>query len=338
LALPDIQPVRVRRPLAPSGAGIGAWTRALRLLNRYSFAFALLLTVALLIANLVSESGSFGLTNQLADMAPIIIAGMASTPAIISGGGGFDLTISPVMFLTAGIYAVWLVPHGLGGPLAVPLVLLAGALIGAFNATLIMLLRVPPVVATLSMYFVLIGVDLIVVPQPVTLNSTWLFHLSGSVGPFPGAIFTIGAPLLIWVLLGLTPFRRTLLAVGSNGAASFAAGVNVPRVRILAFALGGMFAGIGGLAIVGLDGSVNAAYASNYTLLGIAAVALGGTSLWGGRGGVFGSLLGGASIYLLGNWMTILQLNPSWLQVAYGVMLILAVVLLGVAQRGAQPA
>ena len=302
MALPDTQPLSTPTARAAAVSRPFGW-QVLALLNRYSFA----------------------------------LAGMSSTPAIISGGGGFDLTISPVMYMVGGIFAVWLVPAGLGGAVAIPLVLLAGAAIGTFNAVLIMLLRVPPVVVTLSMYFVLLGVDLLIVPAPVTLTHSWVSHLSGSVGPIPGAVFTIGTPLLVWVLLGLTPYRRTLLAVGSNGAAAFSAGVNVPLVRVIAYALGGMFAAIGGLALLSLDGSVNAAYAPNYALLGITAVALGGTSLWGGRGGVLGSLLGAGCIYLLSNWLTILQVNPSWIQVLYGVLLIFAVVLLGLAQRGSAP-
>ena len=336
MALPDAGPVAAPAPAAVLGAP-SAGARVLRLLNRYSFALALVLVVVLLIGNLLSETGGFGLTNQLADMAPYVLAGMASTPAIISGGGGFDLTISPVMYLVGGIFVVWLVPAGLGGAVAIPLLLLAGALIGAFNAVLIMLLRVPPVVVTLSMYFVLLGVDLLVVPAPVSLSGGWVSHLSGSVGPIPGAVFTIGAPLLIWFLLGLTPYRRTLLTVGSNGPAAFSAGVNVPLVRVMAFALGGMFAAIGGLALLSLEGSVNASYAPDYALLGFTAVALGGTSLWGGRGGVFGSLLGGAAIYLLASWLQILQVNASWDQVVYGALLILAVVTMGFVQRGAAP-
>ena len=108
MALPDTQPLHGGAPLARAHRGPGLGSAALRLLNRYSFGFALLLSIALLIANLVEESGSFSVTNQLADLAPLALAGMASTPSIISGGGGFDLTVSPVMILTGGLFAGWL--------------------------------------------------------------------------------------------------------------------------------------------------------------------------------------------------------------------------------------
>ncbi len=306
-----------------------AWRDALRVLRQHSFVLALLLTIVLLVLNIV-KSGSFDWSDQLANLAPLALASIASTPSILSGGGGFDLTISPVMTFLGGVIAVWLVPHQLGGIELVPIVLGAGAAIGAANGLIIMLLRVPPVVATLSMYFVFLGVDLEIAPTPVAVpDSSWLANLAGSVGPIPGAVLTIGAPLAIWALLGLTPYRRTLLAVGSNDAAAFSAGVNVALVRIGAYALGGLFAAIGAIALVALVLTVDATAATTYTLLAVAGVALGGTPLTGGRGGVVGPLLGAASIYLLGNLLLILQVNPSWLQVMYGGMLVVAVVLSG---------
>jgi ribose transport system permease protein len=104
-------------------------------------------------------------------------------------------------------------------------------------------------------------------------------------------------------------------------------------VRVIAYGLGGFFAAVGGLALIALTSSANPSLASTYTLLAIASVAIGGTSLWGGRGGLVGPMLGAASIYLLGNLLITLQVDPSYLQVMYGGMLIFAVILSGMAAR-----
>jgi ribose transport system permease protein len=335
MALPEGHVAIGERPVAPSRT----WARAgsvaafaLRLLNRYSFGFALLLTLALLATTLIRDS-NFGWSDQLANFAPMALAAMASTPAIISGGGGFDLSISPLMYFCGEVFIVWLAPHALGGAASVPIILAIGAGIGLLNGLLIILLRVPPVVATLSMYFILIGADLRVAPNPKYLGSNWIHHLAGSVGPIPGALFTVGFPILVWFAIGLIPYKRTLYAVGSNDATAFASGVNVAAVRVIAYTLGGLFAGVGALALIALTSSANPSLSSTYTLLAIAAVALGGTSLWGGRGGLIGPMLGAASIYLLGNLLITLQVDPSYLQVMYGGMLIFAVVLGGLAGR-----
>jgi ribose transport system permease protein len=308
------------------------WAAALRILNKYSFAFALLLTLVLLITNL-ARTPDFGWTNQLANFAPLAIAAMASTPAIISGGGGFDLSISPLMILTTGIYILGLAPNGLGGGEAVPILLAIGAAVGAINGLLIVRLRLAPVVVTLATFFVIIGINLRVISAPTFLPSTWMTDLAGSVGPIPGALFTVGFPLVVWIALGMIPFRRMLYSVGSNDAAAFSSGVNVSLVRVIAYALGGMFAAVGGIAVIAVTSTASSGLSQTYALGAIAAVALGGTSLWGGRGGLFGSVLGAASIYLLGNLLITLNVNPSWLQVMYGLMLLLAVVLVGAASR-----
>jgi ribose transport system permease protein len=307
---------------ATSGHGVQRAART------YSFGFAALLTVALLITNITTVHGGFGWSNQLANVAPMAIAALASAPSII--GGGFDLSISPLICLTNCVFIVWLVPHGLGGAISVPIMLGIGLLVGAVNGVLIVLLRVQPIVVTLAMFFSLQGIDLLIAPNPASVTSTgWLRHLASTIGVVPGALVTIGVPILIWFALRFVPFRRLLYAVGSNDATAFSSGVNVNAVRIASYALGGLFAGFGGLALTGLVSSANASNATEYTLTGIAAVVLGGTSLAGGRGGLIGPLLGAFSIYLLQNLLATFAINPAYLQIVYGGILVVAVVLGG---------
>src|SRR5579871_1902938 len=302
---------------------------ARRVMHDYSFTFGLILAVGLLIANITNESGGFGLTNQLADVAPLAVASLASTPAII--GGGFDISISPLIFCLNSVFVVWLAPAGLAGAISVPIILGLGCAVGMFSGLLIVFLRVQPVVVTLAMYFILQGVDLVLSPQPQQLpgNGGWTTHLAGSVGPIPGAVFTIGVPLLIWLALSRVPFRRYLYAIGSNETTAFSSGVNVNTVRIASYALGGLFAGFAALALTGLVSTTDAPQSTQYTLPAIAAVALGGTSLAGGRGGLSGALFGAFAIYLLQNLLATLQIDPAYLQIVYGGTLVVAVVIGG---------
>jgi ribose transport system permease protein len=303
-----------------------------RAVRTYSFGFAAVLAIGMLVANIVTVHGGFGVADQLANVAPMAIAALASTPSIIAGG--FDISISPLILLTNAVYIVWLVPNGLGGAVSVPIILGLGLAVGVLNGLLIIVLRVQAIVVTLAMFFSLQGVVLLIAPNPVSISdSGWVQHLAGSVGPIPGAVFTIGLPLLIWFGLRLVPFGRLLYAVGSNDTTAFSSGVNVNAVRVASYGLGGLFAGFGGLALTGLVNSANASSSTEYTLVAIAAVVLGGTPLVGGRGGLVGPLLGAFSIYLMQNLLATFAINPAYLQIVYGGILIVAVVLGGAVSR-----
>src|SRR5512133_3735452 len=141
-----------------------------RAVRTYSWGFAAVLAIGMLVAN---------------------IAAVPSAPSIIAGG--FDISISPLILLTNAVYIVWLVPNGLGGAVSVPIILGLGLAVGVLNGLLIIVLRVQAIVVTLAMFFSLQGVVLLVAPNPVSLSgSGWIQHLAGSVGPIPGAVFTIG--------------------------------------------------------------------------------------------------------------------------------------------------
>jgi ribose transport system permease protein len=186
-------------------------------------------------------------------------------------------------------------------------------------------LRFPPVIATLGTFFVLSGLDLHLVPDPVTASTNWTNSLAGSVGPIPGAVFTVGVPLILWILLRRTAFVESLLAVGDHDATAFSAGMRVNAVRIAAYGLGGLIAAIGGIALTGLIQSADASVFNDYILAALAAVALGGTNLAGGRGGLFASMTGAVCIFLLENLLTSLHASAYFIQVAYGGVLFVAV-------------
>ena len=186
-------------------------------------------------------------------------------------------------------------------------------------------LRYPPVIATLGTFFVLSGVDLDLVPDPVTASNNWTNSLAGSVGPIPGALLTVGVPLVLWLILRRTAFVESLLAVGDHDATAFSAGVKVNSVRITAYTLGGLVAAIGGIALTGLIQSADASVFNDYILVALAAVALGGTNLAGGRGGMFASMTGAVCIFLLENLLTSLHASAYAIQFAYGGVLLVAV-------------
>ena len=134
-------------------------------------------------------------------------------------------------------------------------------------------------------------------------------------------------PVVVWLLLQRFPYHRILLAVGGNDATAFSSGVNVTRVRILAYTLGGAFAASAGSRSRRSCSRPTATRGLEFVLIALAAVALGGTPIGGGRGGLFGAIVGALAIFLVQNLLSALHVNAYWLQVAYGAMLIVGCVI-----------
>ncbi len=308
-----------------------AWRdRILDGLRDNTYVFALVLTVALIIANtavLPAFASWSQVPSELGTLAPFALAAMASTPAILSGGGGIDLSIAPLMGLVNIILVTGLLSHGLGNPaIAVPLLLLLGGVIGAVNGVLVGVLRYPPVIATLAVYFVLGGIDLRLAPDPVSTNPNWTNQLASTLWHVPGTIFTVGVVLLLWFFFRRTAYYGALFAVGDDDVAAFASGVNASVVRIVAYTLGGVLAAVAGIALTGTIQSADVTVWPFYVLIALAAVALGGTALTGGRGGFLGPALGATCVYLIQNLLSALGIDVFYVQVAFGAVLLVAVV------------
>lgn len=306
-------------------------TGVIRFLRSRPYAFALVLFVVLLIANIIAQPSFAAPSNwaeTLAIFAPFAIAALASTPAIMSGGGGIDISIGPLMTVVDMIIVAVLLPHGLGAPwVVVPICLVLGAAVGALNGTLVTVLRFQPVVATLCMNFILTGLATQIEGGSTPQGSTWWTDdLAGSFGPIPGGLISIGVVLAIWYGLSRTSYLRNLYATGGDDAAAFSAGVDVTRVRILAYTTGGLFAGIGGLALMAVLMEGEASDATMYTLVALAAVALGGTAFTGKRGSLIGTLFGAGCMYLITNVLSAARVPDTWTDAIYGGLLVIAVI------------
>jgi len=303
-----------------------------RLLRANTFLFAGLLALILFVANVVKLPAFVSVENWDANLiafAPFAILAVASTPAVLTGQGGIDLSIAPL----ANLVNVVLVIHLLDSPtlsspwVAIPIVLALSTGVGLVNGVLVGVLRYQPVIATVGGLLVLLGLNLKLAPVPMPATAGWVQELHGNLGPVPWGLILIALPLLGWSALRFTPFHRTLYFVGGNATTAYSAGVNVTAVRVVAYAIGGLFAGVGGLALTALLSGAEANLGLQYALIALAAVALGGTPIGiGGRGGVIGSLLGAAVIFLLQNLLIVSHVSNVWLQVAYGAMLAIGVI------------
>jgi ribose transport system permease protein len=299
------------------------------------------LAVALLVANVAVQHSFLYWSSWIvtfAELATPALAAMASTPAIL--GGGIDISIAPLFTMVSVVIEVVLLGNGItSAAVILPVSVLFGAAVGAFNGALVNYGRYQAVVATLCMNFILSGFALAYAPSPVSGTTGWLTSLGSTAGGVPGGLILIAVPLLAWFGLDRTPFVRTLRAVGGSETTAYTAGVNVAAVRTLAYTCGGAIAGLAGVAIVAQlhQAEADSAFVTPFILLAIAAVALGGTSLAGGRGGMLGSLLGAAVIFLIENLLAALNISSFWSQACYGAVLIVAI-MFAARQRAARKA
>jgi ribose transport system permease protein len=262
---------------------------------------------------------------------PLILLAMAQTPVVLAGGGGLDLSIGPAAGLISVILAAELVPRGISVWWAIGIVaVLLGAASGAVNGVLSAVIRIPPIIATLATYLVFTGLASQLLSSPTGSLPSWFSWFVETSAPVPNVTYVIIAVGLCWLALCRTAYWRNLRAVGSNDRAAFTAGVPITQVRFTAYVLTGLMTGVGGLVLTAVLGGADSTVGPTYTLQAIAAVALGGISLAGGRGGLIGAVCGAALLFLIQNFLTLLQVSSFVLQMIYGTVLIVAVVSNGI--------
>lgn len=255
---------------------------------------------------------------------PLALAAVAQAIAVIAGG--IDLSIGSMMALTSVVSATMMKGQGEEfGVAVVVVVLLLGLVLGAVNGGLVVVTHVPDIVVTLAMSFVWAGFALLVRPVPGGGAAEWLKDLV--VGPagndwIPKALFALVVIVaVIWIPVTRSRFGLTLYAIGSNSLAAFRSGVPVGRTKIAAYVLTGLFSALAGLSLTASTG-IGTPVPGPYTLESVAAVVLGGVSLAGGRGGVFGPIVAVVVLQLIGTDMTFLNIDPNLALVAQGVILI----------------
>jgi ribose transport system permease protein len=297
------------------------------------FVPAVIVLVGLVIINTIVNPGFInndGWQEALIGASPLVILAMAMTPPILVGGGGIDLSVGPSAGLISVLIAGELAPRGVTNSyLLCALAILFGCVAGAVNGALVAFLRVSPIIATLATYLVFAGLATQLMPSPGGVVPDGIFALSDTTGQIPNAVFVLLAVGALWFLLLRTSFWRNLIAVGSNDRAAYTAGVPVTAVRFISFVLAGAMAGVGGILLTAVLGGADATVGPQYTLIAIAGAAVGGISLAGGRGGLVGAAAGGASLFLIQNILSFVQVSSFVLQIAYGLVLIVAIVFNG---------
>ncbi|MDR3475076.1 MAG: ABC transporter permease [Devosia sp.] len=302
----------------------GPGTSPLQLLR--SYAVAVMIVVLMAALSLMSDSflTTQNLINILNQNAPLAIMAAAMTLVIICGG--FDLSVG-ASFSVAAVSAAWIAQHA-SPSLGLALAPLAGLGLGIINGLIITQLRLHSFLATLATGLMFRGIailisggKLIAVRMP---EFTWLGR--DKIGPvYIAVLVMIAFAALLMVLLNRTTLGRKILAVGGNEEAAILSGIRTSRIKILAFATTGLAAGLAAAISVSRVSMGQPTAGAGLELDAIAAVIIGGTSIYGGRGAIWRSLAGVFMLALINNGFNILNADPYFKDFTTGFIIVVAV-------------
>jgi ribose transport system permease protein len=253
---------------------------------------------------------------------------------------GIDLSVGSVLALCGAVTA-GLLKNGISLPSlnlfigftilgAILAGIIVGCLLGFFNGLVITKFKVPPFVATLAM---------LTIARGLTMLYTNGFPISSFAPSFTfiGAGWLLGLPVPVWIAALIViaaiivtkkiKLGRYIFAIGGNENAARLSGININRVKIITYTIAGALAAVGGIIVTARLDSAQPNAGTSYELDAIAAVVIGGTSLSGGRGSIWGTVLGALIIGVLNNGLVLLDVSPFWQQVVKGAVILLAVII-----------
>jgi fructose transport system permease protein len=287
--------------------------------------------------------GSLNLSLILTQVTLIALLGTAQTLVIITAG--IDLSVGAIMVLSSIVMGKLAVDYQVPVPVAFSLGIFTGFACGALNGFLITALRLPPFIVTLGTWSIfaalvtLISNAATIRKVDLQAKANFLLQMGDRIplgngpggtpagGPFLmyGSILMIGVAVLIWYMLSRTAFGRHIYAIGDDPNAARLAGIQVNRTLIGVYALAGLLCGVAAWVLIGRVGAVSPLGNQTANLDAITAVVIGGTSLFGGRGSIIGTLFGALIVGVFDSGLSLTGVDPLWRQLTVGALIIVAV-------------
>lgn len=276
-------------------------------------------------SNSFATSGN--MLNMLQQLAANLIVCVFMTLVITTSG--IDLSVGSILSLASALIAV-LLKTGLGSFEAFLIVLIVGAVAGLINGVVIAYLSIPPFIVTLASMIYIQGLALLVTGgYSIGIDgSGWLNAIGqGRLFNIPvSAIIAIIVVILGWSVLTQTRFGTYVIGIGSNEESVRRSGVNIKKIKMLTYMFSGLAASFAGIVLATRLGSGSSNVGTGFEMEVIAAVVLGGTSLFGGIGTMLGSVFGVFLIGVIDNGLTLMNVSPYIIQIIQGSVLLLAVI------------
>jgi ribose transport system permease protein len=262
----------------------------------------------------------------------VLLAFVAMAQTFVVLTAGIDLSVGMIFILANCVASYVLVGTGFSTAGGVLLVLLTGLVCGAVNGLIVIFGRLQPIVATIATGAVFFGIALLLRPFPgsdPTFNADFADALTGKLfGVFPTSVAVlIGVVIVVWVPFRRSVLGRTVYAVGSSEVAAYMSGMPIRKAKFVAYVLSGLLAAVGGmfLTFFTYSGEASISNGNTYTLYAIAAVVLGGVSLFGGRGSAIGAIFGALAFRAIGDLLFVFDLDPLYQPLFQGIVLLIAV-------------
>lgn len=276
----------------------------------------------------------FNLSLVLQQVTIIGVLGIAQTLVILTAG--IDLSVGAIMILSSIVMGRLAVVYGVPAEIAFGLGLLTGLVCGAINGVLVAVVKLPAFIVTLGTWSIF-GALVIFVSHSETVRAQdieavapilqWLGHtvrLGGAVVTY-GSLLMILIALVVWYILSRTAFGRHVYAVGDDPELARLAGINTGRTLIGVYTLAGFICAVAGWVTIGRIGAASPLAGANANLDAITAVVIGGTSLFGGRGTIIGTLFGALIVGVFRNGLALAGVNSLWQEFTVGILILLAV-------------
>ncbi|MCS5723671.1 ABC transporter permease [Herbiconiux sp. CPCC 203407] len=339
--LPDGERTSLPAPKAPrglveidGGARLSPlqWVER-RMLSRPLIGPLAVLVIALIVFSIVSPN--FGTLQNfsliLQQVQVIALLGIAQTLIILTAG--IDLSVAAVMLLAQVVMGKLAVTLGLPVEFALLLGVLVGVICGAINGLIVTKLNIPPFIATLGTLSIFYALNIFIsdgesVPYAeVPALLTWLgtgFQVFGTTFTY-GQVLTILMFVLFAYILRSTAWGTHIYAVGDNLEAARLSGIRVNRVLMSVYIVAGLIIGVTAWLLIGRIGSISPTAGASYNLASITAVVIGGTSLFGGRGRIMGTLLGAVIVGVFSSGLSLAGFDNLWQEFTIGILIIGAV-------------
>ncbi len=264
------------------------------------------------------------------------ILGIGQTLVILTAG--IDLSIGVIMVISSVVMGRLAVVNGVPTLIAFPLGIIVGSLFGYLNGVLVTRLKMPPFIVTLGTLSIIGALNTFysqsetIGMQDIDEKAPFLSMMGnqiqiGSARIMWGTFLMLVVAAIVWYVLNRTAYGRHIYATGDDPEAARLAGINTDRILLSVYVLAGLIAAIAGWALIGRVGAISPTAGENMNLNSITAVVIGGTSLFGGRGSVIGTLIGALIVGVFRSAVSLAGLDVLWQEFAIGVLIIIAVAL-----------